>query len=87
MENNNSVKERVMHLISEVIERPVEEKDLDTRFVEDWGIDSLLALEILAVMEKNLQIEVPEEELVNFVTVRQVVEVVERRLQEMAPAN
>ncbi len=84
---NNSIKERVILLIADVIEKPLEAIDLDARFVEDYGIDSLLALEILAVMEKEFKIEISEEELPNFATPRQVIELAERKVGELNIAN
>jgi acyl carrier protein len=77
---NDTLKERVTRVIADVIEKPVEVIDLDARLVEDYGIDSLLALEILAVMEKEFQLEIPEEELPNFSTTRKVIEMIERKM-------
>lgn len=86
MNNGLSIKERVITLISNVIERPIGEDDLHKHFIEEWGIDSLLALEILAVMEKEFGVEIPEEELGNFVTVANVIDVAERKVAELATA-
>ena len=36
---------------------------LESKFVEDLGMDSMMALEILAAMEKKYKIQVPEEKL------------------------
>ena len=36
---------------------------LESKFVDDLGMDSMMALEILAAMEKKYKIQVPEEKL------------------------
>jgi len=81
MENSEAVKDQVTRLIAEVIEQPLAKLDLDARFVEDLGVDSLLALEILAVLEKKFQIEIPEDDLVYFVNTRQIIGMLEGKLQ------
>jgi acyl carrier protein len=77
-----TVQERVMNIVAQVVERPAASLDLDAHMVTDLGLDSLLALEILALMEKEFKIDIPEEELAQFQRVRQIIEVAERRLAE-----
>ena len=48
--------------------------------IADLGIDSLSMLELVAAMERELSVTVPDEQLVGIQTVRQLLELVERRL-------
>jgi len=48
----------------------------DAHFFKDMEIDSLLALEILASVEKRYQIEVPEERLSEITTLTGTIELV-----------
>ena len=48
--------------------------------IADLGIDSLSMLELVAAMERELSVTVPDEQLVGTQTVRQLLELVERRL-------
>lgn len=82
-----TVTQRVIKIVAQVVERPVESLDLDAHMITDLGLDSLLALEILALMEKEFHIEIPEEELAHFQRVRQIIEVAERRLAERQVAE
>ena len=50
-------------------------------FVEDLEIDSLMAMEILIAIEKRFDIEVEEEKLLEFRTLRQVMAVVDEYLE------
>lgn len=70
----------IKQIISDIIEIPVAELDCNAHFLDDLGIDSLLALEILSALEKRFRIEVPEEDLMQFTTVNKVIEVARTKL-------
>lgn len=57
------IKKEVKKLIAEITEIP--EKDLkeDAKFVEDLGIDSMMALEVVASLEKKYRITIPEDDI------------------------
>ena len=60
------LEEELREIISKIVEIDPEKITLDARFVEDLGMDSMMALEILAGIEKKYKIQVPEEKLVNL---------------------
>ena len=49
--------------------------------ISDLGIDSLSMMQIVGEMELRLNIMIPDEDLVELVTVADLVKVVERRLE------
>lgn len=49
--------------------------------IADLGIDSLQMLELVGAMERELKIAIPDEQLVGIQTVRQLIELVQRRVQ------
>jgi acyl carrier protein len=49
--------------------------------ISDLGIDSLSMMQIVGEMELKLDIMIPDEDLVELVTVKDLLEVVERRLE------
>jgi acyl carrier protein len=61
--NIEGVANEVRNLISEVIEVPPEQIKGDSSFANDLGVDSLMALEIVAAIEKKYRIQIPEEKL------------------------
>jgi len=75
------IKKLLKKLISEVGE--IQEKDLkdDARFTEDLGIDSMKALEIVAMIEKKLKIAIPEENIPKIHTPNDVYGVVQKLLK------
>lgn len=66
----------------------IAEKDLSSvhedHTISELGIDSLAMLELVGTMERQLRIQVPDEQLVGLVTVRQLLELVEGRLTNLA---
>ena len=60
MEN---IDNEIRDLIAGIIEKSPEELKPESRFFEDLGVDSMMALEILAGVEKKYKIMIPEEKL------------------------
>lgn len=51
--------------------------------ISDLGIDSLSMMQIVGEMELRLDISIPDEDLVELVTVADLVKVVENRMQQI----
>lgn len=75
-------KEKLVGMITEILEVEPEEIKDDTDLVEELDADSMMALEILACVEKEFQIKIPEEELQNFTTVNNIISIIEERITE-----
>ena len=81
MHQVESLKKEVRSIIAEIAEMEEEEIKGDSNFVEDLGFDSMMALEILARLEKEYKIKIPEEELVKLADLNQTVALVKRYLK------
>ena len=68
----------VRSLVAEIIERDAQELDSDALLVEDLGMDSMMALEILAALEKKYRIKIPEEELPKLTTLSRIIELTKK---------
>ena len=68
----------VRELIAKIIERDPERIDPDANLVEDLGMDSMMALEILAALEKAYRIKIPEEELPHITTLNRAIELAKK---------
>ena len=64
----------ITDIVKEIIE--MDEFDPDANFSEDLEVDSLLALEILATIEKKYKIEVPEERIAEVTTLNETIDLV-----------
>lgn len=67
-------------IISEIVEKDPSEVSFDAKFFEDLGMDSMMALEIMAAIEKKYKISIPEEKLTQLTTLRQTVAVAQEYL-------
>jgi acyl carrier protein len=74
-------KEELRRTIAEVIEMdPIEIGD-EQRFVEDLGVDSLMALEIAVVLEKKYRVKLRQAELKNILCMRMVHDLMREKLE------
>jgi acyl carrier protein len=48
--------------------------------IQDLGLDSLSTLELVGSMERELEVQIPDEQLVGIQTVRELLELVEKRM-------
>ena len=69
-------------LIAEIVEVEPEKITPEANFVEDLGMDSMMALEILASIEKKYKLRIPEENLTKITNFSKVVELVNRFLNK-----
>jgi acyl carrier protein len=76
---SDALKDELRQIIAEVTE--VEEIPEDTPFA-DLGIDSMMAIEIVADVEKNYDITIAEEELADLTNLRAVYDKVQQKLSE-----
>jgi len=70
--------DEIKSIIAEILEVEVSEVELETHFVDELNADSLKVLEILATLEKNYEIRIPEESLREMVTLKAVIEIMEQ---------
>lgn len=67
-------------IIAEIIEKDPAEITPEAKFFEDLGVDSMMALEILAAIEKKYKITIPEEKLAQLTTLNQTIAVAKEYL-------
>lgn len=72
--------EKVKKVFVDTINCSEDEVEPDKRLAEDLDIDSLDAVEIGMALESAFDIEIPDEELSKFVTVKDVVDYVESQI-------
>jgi len=80
------VREEIQRLIAELTEREPGEITDTARFVEDLGVDSLMAIEVMVALDKRYKIDIPEAEFNKIKNVNDAVDVVMQHLGGGAPA-
>ena len=73
--NEKDLGEELRNIIAGIVEIEQDKITLDAKFIDDLGMDSMMALEILAAMEKKYKIQIPEERLSQMGSLKQVIEV------------
>jgi len=81
------IRREVRRLVAEITERTPEEISDTALFVDDLGIDSLMAIEMLVAVDKKYRIQIPEEEFGKIKNVNDAVEIVERHVREQGTGN
>ena len=69
-------------IIAEIAEIESEKITLQSKFVEDLGMDSMMALEVLASIEKKYKLKIPEENLMKMTDLKSIVELVHNFLEK-----
>jgi len=81
MINTNNLEQDVRLLIADIIEMEPNQIDPNAHLVEDLGMDSMMALEVLAALERKYKIKIPEDELPRITTVSRAIELAKRYVQ------
>jgi len=76
------VEEEIKALVAEIIEKDPQEIDPHANFYKDLGVDSMMALEILAAIEKKYKISIPEEKLANLITLDDTIAVAKEYIKQ-----
>ncbi len=80
------VREEVKRLIAELTEREIGEITDTALFVDDLGVDSLMAIEVMVALDKRYKIDIPEAEFNKIKNVDDAVAVVMKHLPGPASA-
>ena len=82
VKTGRNVEQDIRELVAEILESKPQEIGIDANFVKDMGMDSMMALELLAAVEKKYRIVIPEEVLPKFTSLRTTVSIVEGILKK-----
>lgn len=81
----NDVQQRVLKAIAEVLERQESNIPLDASLRGDLGFDSLKQMTLSILLEDEFHRSIQSEELVDIVSVQDIIDFIHRKLQETAP--
>ncbi|MBI5873728.1 MAG: acyl carrier protein [Candidatus Omnitrophica bacterium] len=69
--------QEILEIVSMILEKEPKEIPLDAHLIQDIGADSMMALEILAALEKKYRIVIPEDKLKEMTTLNKIISLVE----------
>jgi len=73
----HSIEERIKNIVAEIVEVEPEEVTIEADFVDDLLMDSMQALEILASLEKEFSVKIPEEYLGKIENLKSLMELLD----------
>lgn len=74
----DNLEKEIRTIIGSILEIDEGKIGLNTRFMEELGMDSMMALEILASIEKKYKIKIPEEYLTKVTSLNNMVEITKK---------
>ena len=74
--------EKIREIIADKLSINEDETTTDSAFLEDLNADSLDIVELIMALEDELDMEIPDEDAENFVTVGDVVNFVKSHVEE-----
>lgn len=72
------IEQEVRAIIADILEMEPNKIEPDAHLVEDLGMDSMMALEILASLEKRFKIRLPEDELPKITTLNHAIDLAKK---------
>ena len=82
---NDDVQQRVIKAIAEVLERKENEIRLDASLRDELNFDSLKQMTLFILLEDEFHRSMLPEEVPDIVTVNDIIDFINRKLQEPAP--
>ena len=79
--SDETLEREVRAIISEVTEIEPEKITPDAKFTEDLGMDSMMALEILAAIEKKYKLQIPEDKLMQLKNLKETINLTKEYLR------
>ncbi|MBU0672025.1 MAG: acyl carrier protein [Candidatus Margulisbacteria bacterium] len=80
--NDEKLAQEIKTLVSKVIKIPEDKIDANANLFAELGVDSLLGVEIIASLDKQYDLDVPEEKLKNINTLNDIIGLVKEFLSK-----
>jgi acyl carrier protein len=79
-----NLQQRVIKIISEVLNQNESAIRLDVSLRDDLQIDSLHQMTLFIALEDEFQLNMPPEEVTGIITVNDIVDFIDKKLQELS---
>jgi len=76
------LEKEIISIVSNIIQVPEQEINVNASFFDDYGMDSLKALEILAEVENRFHITIDPEKLMDMTSVAKVVAIADEYVEK-----
>ena len=79
---STNIEQRVIKVISDVLDKKEDDIQLDVSLRNDLHLDSLQQMTLFIALEDEFQRSIPPEEVESLVTIKDVIDFVERKTRE-----
>ena len=79
-----NVEKEIISIVADVSETDEGEINLDTNLVQNLGINSIKAIEIVVAIEKKYKISIRDEDVPKIIIVKQIVDLTEELISKKA---
>ena len=84
---SEEIRAEIKKLVARVTEREPDEVPDEAHYMEELGVDSLMAMEVMIAVDKKFKIDIPEEEFNKATNVNESVKLVEHWLAQSNAAK
>lgn len=78
---NQSMQEQIIDLISQIAEIEKSKIGVDAHLIRDLGLDSMMAIELIAHAEKKFKVKFSEREMGQISSINSLIESISQKLQ------
>ena len=78
----DNLENEIRTLVAEILEIDPKKITMESKFVEELGMDSMMALEILASVEKKYKIRISEEYLTKVTSLKSMIEIAKKIIEK-----
>lgn len=82
VDNRNEIEKKAIEVLAEILHKEKGDIRPESNLVDELEMDSFAAIELLFELEDRYGLEIPDEEVENFKTVKDIIDYVEARLKE-----
>lgn len=83
LQTNNKYEDEVRGVLAKIIEVNPSKINLETNLIEELGADSMMALEIMAALEKKYTVTIPEEDLPKMTSLQEILNLLDKLRQNV----
>ena len=72
--------EKIKEIVAEILDLEASDIKEEAKIIDDLGADSIAVMEIVMELEEEYDVEVPTEDILNLLTVADIINYVEAKL-------
>ena len=80
--DTKSIEKKIIQILADKLDIDAKRIKLESKLMDDLGMDSFLAVEFNFELKENFGIDVPQEEIANIKTVKEVIEFIAKSTME-----